>query len=333
MILVFAILLSNSFLFTQAMAKGISTTPEIFNDISTHWSKDAVKKLSEKGVIPFEKQVLPEKPIKRYEFAVMLHKATDISINYFREPNIKDYFDDIRQDAPYASAIIDLVTANIFEAKGSFKPEEVLSKEEMVHYIMKAYEYKMADKFNLIKVGPPTFKDADQISPEYSGDVARAQYYGLIVGNGNNLFQPKKAASRAETIVIMSRLVDLLEKQNQVLVEPTAKVKADSIEMKITIKNKTANDLFITNCSGQKYDFELLDADRKSVYRWSADKSFIMALTTTKIEAGKKIEYSETLSGNEYKAIKDKMFYLKAYITGDAEFVNSKGYEIALNKN
>jgi hypothetical protein len=330
-LLTVAMLCSSSFLFTTATAQDMIPAPVKFNDVSSHWSKDTVQKLSEKGAIPFqEMQFLPDKAIKKFEFALMLHKALDIQINYFKEPNIKDYFDDIKQDAPYASAVIDLVTANIFEGKGNFKPEEALPKEEMVHYIMRAYQYKMADNFETIKIGPATFKDADKIDTEYSGDVARAQHYGLIVGNGNNLFQPKKSATRAETAVVISRLMELLEKQNKVTVEPKAFIKDEAIEMKITINNNTKNDIVITNISGQKFDFELLDANKKALYRWSADKTFIMALTTTKIEAGKSMEFSDTLSGDAYQAIKDKIVFLKAYITGKAEFINANGYEINL---
>lgn len=331
-ILAVAMLFSGSCMSMQTKALGMEVPSVKFDDIAAHWSKDAVEKLIKKNAIRFnENQLLPDKAIKRSEFAIMLHKALDIQIAYFKEPNIKDYYDDIEQNALYTSAVIDLVTAKILEGKGSFKPEAAMTKEELVHYVMLAYKYKMADNYVMIKIGPATFQDVDMITPEYSADVARAQHDGLIIGNGNNMFQPKKAATRAETIVVISRLVELLEKQNQqITIEPIVKVKSDSIEMKIKITNETKNDVIITNMSGQKFDFELLDADRKAVYRWSADKSFILALTTTTIEAGKTLEFSDTLSGDAYKEIKDRIVYLKAFITGKAQFINTAGYEIRI---
>jgi hypothetical protein len=326
------LLLSGSFSFAQAAAQENSTLAGNFNDITKHWSKDAVQNLLAKNAIPFNGgQFLPNKAIERSEFAMILYNALDIKIEYLREPNMADYFDDIKQDASYASAVIDLVTANVFERQGSFKPEETLTREEMVHYVMQAYKYKMGDSFPMIKIAPSTFTDTDQISFEYSGEVAMAQYDKLIAGNGNNLFQPKATATRAETVVVINRLSELLEDQKQqVTVTPEIVAKEDSIEMKITIKNNSTSDIYIENSSGQKFDFELLDGDKNAVYRWSADKSFTMALTTIKIEAGKTLEFSDTLSGDVYKTIQNKIVYMRGYITGTAGFIEAEGYEIQL---
>jgi hypothetical protein len=330
--LAIVMVLSTSFLFLQASALSDSNSETKYQDISAHWSKNAVVQLLQKDAIPYDEgQLLPDKGIKRFEFAIMLRDALDIEINYLKEPIIKDYYDDIEQNAPYTSAVIDLVTANVFEGKGSFQPEEGLTKEKMLHYIMQAYQFIMPDDAQSIKIGAAAFLDADKITPEYSGEIARAQYYGLIIGNGNNMFQPQKTATRAETIVVISRLLTLLEtKSQQIIVEPKVVLNSDSLEMILTIQNNTPNDSSIMHTSGQKFDFELLDAERKSLYRWSVDKSFIMALTTTKIEAGKTLTFSETLSGEAYQKIKDKIVYLKAYITGDATFINTEGYEIKI---
>lgn len=113
-------------------------------------------------------------------------------------------------------------------------------------------------------------------------------------------------------------------------VSPSAIVKVDSIEMKVAIENPTESAATIDCTSGKIYEFELLDADRKVLYKWSDDQAFIDVLTTTTIEPGVTIEYSEILSGDAYKAIKDKVVYMKAYITGKANFVDVKGYEIKL---
>ncbi|MPN29942.1 hypothetical protein SDC9_177399 [bioreactor metagenome] len=107
-------------------------------------------------------------------------------------------------------------------------------------------------------------------------------------------------------------------------------MKDDSIEMSIAIKNNTKNDVYMCNSSGQMFDFELLDADNNALYRWSADKAFIQMVSNTKIEAGKTLEFSDTLSGDTYNAIKDKVVYMRAYITGSADFINDEGYLIKL---
>lgn len=331
-ILAGVILLSGSSAFAQSTVKEDSKVIVNFKDIKTHWSAEAVQNLLKMNAIPFSQdKFVPGKAVSRSDFAVMLHNALDINIEYFKEPEIKDYFDDIKQDAPYAAAVIDLVTAGIFEGKGSFKPQASITREEMVHYIMQAYKYKMGDRYALINIGPASFKDVDAITPEYGGDVARAQHYKLIAGSGNNMFQPKKAATRAETAVVINKLVKLLAEQNQhVTISPDAIIANDSIEMKLNITNNSQKDIILNHSSGQKFDFALLDADRNVIYRWSADKMFTMALTSTKIEPGKTLGFSDTLSGDVYAAIKDKVIYLKAYLIGksDSFSIDDNGYEI-----
>ncbi len=325
-------LLSNTFAFAQTAVKVSDPEPIVFSDISKHWSNGAVQHLTKKGAIPFENgKFIPGKAITRSEFAIMLHKALDIQIAYFKAPDIKDYFDDVKQDATFTSALIDLVTAQIIDSKGSFNPEGTLSREEMVHYIMNAYKYKMGDVFAYIKIKGGFFADHNKIAPIYSGDVDYAAYSNLITGVGKNLFNPKSNSTRAEATVIISKLIALLEKQESgITIKPGVTVNEDSIEMKISIVNNSKESVIINHSSGQKFDFVLLDANNNVLYTWSADKSFIAMLTSTTIEAGKSIKFSAILDGEQYKAIKDKIVTLKAYVIGssDSFSINTEGYKI-----
>ncbi|OPX45769.1 S-layer protein precursor [Ruminiclostridium hungatei] len=328
------ILFSGSVTFAQTAIKVDNIVKVNFSDITGHWADGAVQALVSQGAIPFsEDKFIPGKAITRAEFAVMLHKALEIQISYFKEPQIKDYFEDIRQEEGYAPAVIDLVTAGVFEGKGTFKPQASLTREEMVHYIMKAYKYKMGDLYALIKIGPATFADADEITPGYGADAARAQLYKLIEGSGNNLFHPQKAATRAEAAVVVSKLTKVLDEQLQkIVVSPDAILTEDAIEMKIDIINNTEKEVVLNHSSGQKFDFAILDADKKVIYRWSADKMFTMALTSTVIEPGKTLELGDTLTGEQFKEIKDRMAYMKAYVIGksDSFIIRDDGYEMKL---
>lgn len=334
-ILAGTILLSSSFSFAQAgnQVEATSTATVKFTDISGHWAEDFVQRLAEKGAIPFgQEKFIPGKAITRSEFVVMLHNALDIKIAYFKAPDIKDYFDDVKQDASYTTALIDLVTANIIEGKGSFNPDGKLSREEMVHYIMNAYKYKMGDKYALINIKPPFFSDDSEVTPIYSGEVGRAAHYKLIIGVGKNLFHPKSNATRAEAAVVISKLANLVQ-NSEVVITPSVAVKDGSLEMKLSIINNSKNSVIFNHSSGQKYDFVLLDKDRVELYRWSEGKAFTMMLTSSTIEAGKSIEYSAIIDGDQYKAIKDKIIYMKAYVLGSSDSfdINNSGYELVLN--
>lgn len=329
LILTGAIALSSTFTFAQS-----TQNSEIkYNDIAGHWCNSAVQMLIQKNALPFEgEQFAPDKAITRGEFVSLLHDALDIQMEYFTAPKIKDYFDDVDQNAAYASDLIDLVTAGIIVKGGNFNPGATISREEMVHYVMNAYKYEMGDKYALINIIPNLFKDDSEITPLYSGEVYRAEHYKLIVGS-KGMFHPQANATRGEAAVVVSKLDGLLEKQNPVVsVIPEANMKDDSIEMKVTLTNTSKKAVNFTIPSGQKYDFVLLDSDKKELYRWSTGKMFTMALINSKIGAGESIVYTETLGGDQYKAIKDKIASMKTYVLGSSdEFtLNIDGYEVIL---
>jgi len=306
-----------------------------YTDISGHWSEGAVAKLAEKSALPFNDTLYNvDKAITKGEFAYMLRRALDIQINYFKAPDIKDYFTDVDKDAPYASAVIDLVTSGVFEKGGEFKPDSTLTREEMVHYIMNAYKYRMGDKYALINIIPYQFGDNDQVTPAYSWEVARAVHYKIIQGDENNLFLPKENATRAESAVAIGNLMKVLDKQlnTSVLVKPTVKVNTDSIEMQIEIANTSDKLVTFTHSSGLKYDFVLTDSDGNELYKWSEGKAFTMMVTQSTLEPGKSIIYTEKLDGEKYKEIKDKIAYLKAYVIGSSDTfnINSEGYQISV---
>lgn len=108
---------------------------------------------------------------------------------------------------------------------------------------------------------------------------------------------------------------------------------ADSITMSVTVRNDTKKTVTIQNASGQLYDFQILDANRKVLYTWSAGRQFIAAASPTTIKAGQSVTYSETLSGKAYTAIANKAVYLRAYITGKAGFLSTDGYEATIKRN
>jgi len=324
------VLMSTSITFAESnMQKEL--TEKIFTDLSGHWSAKAVQSLLKKEAIPYDQdKFIPDKAITKSEFAIMLHKALDIQINYFTKPDVKDYFDDIQENDPFALTVIDLVNAGVFEGKGSFKPQDSIPREEMVYYIMGAYRYMRGEKYQNKILDFVSFKDTNEIAPQYIGEVAMAQHYNLIVGSGDNKFHPKKLTTRAEAAVVINKLVNLLDQQNRlVTIKPDAVLSMNSIEMKLSIANNTSKDVIINHSSGQKYDFELLDEDKNILYKWSADRDFIAALTNTVIEPGQTHEFTEILTGEDFTDIKDRIVYLRAYIMGKSDFLEIRrdGYE------
>lgn len=121
--------------------------------------------------------------------------------------------------------------------------------------------------------------------------------------------------------------------EGRVSVLPDVVVTSNSIEMYVTIANRTGKAVSIRYPSGQTYDFQLFDSSGKTLYTWSADKSFIAAERTQTLRAGEIVTYKETLSGSAYKSIKSKIDTFRAYITGKASFIDATGYEVPLQAN
>ncbi len=331
--LILALVSSNLTVFAQGDTVSVISAPE-FTDVSGHWAEESINRVVDKDLFGGnEGKFLPDAAITRSEFVLMLHKALKININYFKATDIAEFYSDVKNEEVYASALYDLVTANIIDYKDQFKPNSTLTREEMVHFIMNADKYKMGDSYKQIKLAVKPFADDSKIDPLYSGDIRRAEYFGITIRPASDKFFPKDLATRAQAATVIDRLLRLLEKETlQVQVTPAAERKDGLIKMKLTITNNLKTPIVIQHTSGQRFDFALLDANGEILYTWSADKSFIMALTETVIEPGKTVEFSDEVQNDLYDGILEKAVNLKAYIIGTTNdfTINADGYETGI---
>jgi hypothetical protein len=160
----------------------------------------------------------------------------------------------------------------------------------------------------------------------FTVSLTTVQAAGQYKKNNTNKSQDSKNNSKA------TKKEDKKAAKKKVTIKPEAVLNKDSLDFKIIIKNPTKKDVTIESSSGQVFDFEVLDAKKQPLYRWSADKSFIAVLTTTEIKAKDKLELGDSLTGEVFQEIKDKAVYVKAYITGTADFVNQDGYLVKIKK-
>lgn len=310
-----------------------ANTGYTYTDLDADWYRDAVKTFGYPEIFGESEQFLPRKTITRMEFARLLHRALGININYFAATDIAEHFDDVKNDDIGASQLYDLVTAGIVTPGGSFGPDAPLTREVMVHWAIKALDYATGGDYAMILIMPEPFDDDDQIADEYKNDIVKAVILGLIKGRGDNMLFPKDGATRAEAVTVVSRLVNLIDSLTQKGVEVFASAAETdgALEMTLTIVNNTSETVTIEHTSGQKYDFQIFDAEGETLYTWSANKMFMQMLGTTEIAAGESLTFTDTLSAAEYAAIKDKAVELRAYIVGTADFIDPNGYSVPLN--
>jgi hypothetical protein len=304
-------------------------------EIKGHWAESAFNKLiKHAGFKDKLSNIKPNKVISRKDFILLLHKSLDIQLRYFKAPDIKEYFKDVKNEAAYSSELYDLTLLGIVDFKKNFKPNMAITREEMIHLIMNAYKYKMGDNYKEIKMLFKEFADGKRINPIYQGDIGRANYLGFILRPNNNMFYPKHKATWGQGITVIEKLITRLEKENSTLMITTDFEKtSDGAKMRITVQNDGKAPVILSHSSSQKFDFKLLDGNKNNIYTWSADKLFLMALTETFIEAGKSAVFEEELPKDIYDSIKDRAEYMKAYVlakTSSYKF-NENGYEIMIS--
>jgi hypothetical protein len=312
-----------------------------FTDISNHWAKDVIIKMSSKALIKGvgNGKFLPNEKMKRSEFIAALYKTLGIEINYIKAPDINEFFDDVKNDDWFATQLYDLATLNIIDDRGKFRPEAQITREEMVNYIINGYNYKLNIVIDELEEFTD-YTDDKKIDKKYKKAVKKATKLGFIRGKENNLFDPKGITTRAEAIVVLEKLLGNLEAikdaiiediEKKVVVEPSYEKSDKAFKMKLKITNNTDKKVTIQT-SGQKFDFKLLDEKKEILYTWSMDKMFIMMIMDLEIKAGESIEFSDDLDMENFKDIISKAKYLQGFITGtSSDFkINSKGYEIEI---
>ncbi len=255
------------------------------------------------------------KYLTRSQFIVMLHKTLDIQIRYVKAPDIKEYYSDVEDSAPYAVMLYDLATLGIVDFQEEFLPNKAITKEEMVHMVMAGYKNKLGDRFMVMKLAHKAYRDESKLNPSYQGDMVQAEYLKLVTRTKNNMIQPKSKVTKTQANTMLAKLERLIEKEEpRINVTPSFQRTAEGLVMKLTLLNASKGDSVLHHTSGQKYDFQIMDAQDQVLYTWSADKSFIMAETETVLKAGEEVIFSERISLEDAKSFLDKVSYMKGYV-------------------
>jgi hypothetical protein len=193
--------------FASSTPPGLTASNK-YTDIKGHWAENAIMTYADQAVFSDKDgKFLPSKPVTRSEFVLMLHRALGISIQYFVAVDIKDYYSDVNNGDIYSYALYDLATMGIIDYRGTFRPNEILPRDEMVHIIMNALKNELGGNLPVNNMMPIMFKDDSQITEAFKSDVYRALLLQLVNGRGNAVFDPLTGTTRAEAAIMMERLV------------------------------------------------------------------------------------------------------------------------------
>ncbi len=177
-----------------------------FEDMESHWAKDAVERLYGEGIITgvTADEFRPDNTVTRAEVAAILARALEL------ESADADFID-VLKDSWYYDAVAKVQSAGIFMGNaGLFRPDDKITRQEMACVIARVIE-----KYSVVfDATENIFDDALSIADWAKDSVSKVSAAGIINGMGDGTFAPGKNATRAEAVMMMVRLLDLMEGNN-----------------------------------------------------------------------------------------------------------------------
>lgn len=191
---------------TESTADALDTFLLHFKDMKTHWARKEVEFLGELGIITGDENgnFRPDDRITRAEFAALTARTIGLS-----EIPYENSFYDVMSDDWYSGWVQTCRSSNLMNGyDGLFSPQRDITREEIAKTVVSAYNLKSGDQ--LEKGKSLYFNDIDQISSWAYDYIAEAADKGFVDGVTDELFMPKREATRAEAAVMLKRVYDEL---------------------------------------------------------------------------------------------------------------------------
>ncbi len=183
--------------------------PVEFADMANHWARAEVNEMGSRMVVSGvgENRYDPEKSITRAEFAAIVVRALGL------EPGLGECaFSDVGTTDWYCGYVKTAALYGIVKGydDGSFGPGDCITREQamtMIARAMKLTGLKAAltenDRAALLK----NSADGADVSGFAGDSVAECLKTGIVLGRDGGLIAPKSSITRAETAVIIQRLL------------------------------------------------------------------------------------------------------------------------------
>ncbi|WP_052759461.1 polysaccharide lyase family 8 super-sandwich domain-containing protein [Paenibacillus sp. DMB20] len=183
------------------------TNSEI-SDIKGHWAEDKIKKAMDQGLATGypDGTFKPEKPVTRAEFAVLLARGLGL------KAETEMPFADDRSIPGWAKSYVAAGISHGFiagYADNTFRASKSITRTELATMAAKALQLEEGRPDSL------SFADAAGIPNWAKGWIASAVKAGLIEGRKDNRFVPDSQATRAEALVILTRILDAKPEQEK----------------------------------------------------------------------------------------------------------------------
>ena len=171
-----------------------------FLDIANHWAKNEIENAYTNHWISgiSESMFAPDTAINRAELATLLVRRFNIT-----SQTARNEFLDISDNDWFEQYISILHSKGIVDGYGDvFLPEKQVTRQEAAKMIMLASGKRIDEKLN----SDSLFSDDALISDWAKPYIYTANRLGIIKGKDGDIFDPEGRATRAEIVVMLSRI-------------------------------------------------------------------------------------------------------------------------------
>jgi hypothetical protein len=212
-----------------------------FEDVTDtlNWAKDAIDKMFLKGIIKGygANMFKPNRHVTHLEGIIMALRIMGWEDEAFELETIPEKVKNIKS----ISWALGFNYVTVALEKGLLKAEELLyfnpnepaKRYEIARYIIRALDMEEEAEERMNARLP--FKDAGQVPKDAVGYIALISELGIMVGDRNGNFHPNKPLTRAEMAVLISRVDDLVEVEDEEKDNKGEVVDIDGDDLTITL--------------------------------------------------------------------------------------------------
>lgn len=179
----------------------------LYNDIDSHWGRFAIETVSYAGLFNgvSEKMFGPDRTMTRAMVITVLGRLDDVELT-----GRTTAFEDVAKGSYYEEYVAWGLENKIVNGttEATFSPNKEITREEMAVMMANYIKYKNY-KYELKDID---FKDKGEISSWALESVKILNNLGIMQGNSEGAYNPKKVATRAEIATVFNNYLSFLNK-------------------------------------------------------------------------------------------------------------------------
>lgn len=189
---------------TAAVTAQTASSALTFTDVaSNYWAYTPIMAMTEKGYIKGmgDNKFAPEDSCRRCDFTIVLTQIIGID-----KENTTDNYPDVKS-TDYFYNYVGAAKANEIEAgvsNGNFRPNDKITREEMMVMIYKALVYMQGNVLNNDTAGLSKFNDSANVSEENKEAVAALINENIVAGMSETELAPKANITRAQMAQLLN---------------------------------------------------------------------------------------------------------------------------------